>query len=172
MLDKRAIGTGVLVLAAVYFLGFPIFWSQMPMTVSAKFPETWPHNQDLPIDIAVHAWHGSFQVVQVRLYPDLERTRFSDVERIFDPVLLLDEAERQNFSRFTLNRFTYPHTKTIHVVAPLERLSAEGGLGTGILDGTLDVQIAYWGGGSRRNRTSSTEPSTTMQKVPFRVTLE
>jgi len=172
MLEKRIIGRGVLVVAAVYFLGFPIFWSQLPMTASAKIPETWPHDQDLPIDIAVHAWHGCFQVVQVRLYPDPERTRLADVERIFDPVLLLDETERPAFNRFTLNRFTYPRTRTLRVVAPLERLTQEGGLRSGTLEGTLDVQIAYRSGGTRRTRTSNMQPSITMQKIPFRVTLE
>lgn len=169
MFEKRTVGPVVLILAAAYFLGFPIFWSQMPITVSAKIPETWPHDQDLPIDIAVHAWHGCFQAVQVRLYPDPERTRFTDVERVFDPVLLLDVAERENFSRFTLNRFTYPRTRTIRVVAPFGRLSAEGSLGSGTLDGTVDVEIAYVGSVSRRTGVNT---STALQKIPFRVTLE
>jgi hypothetical protein len=171
--QKKTILMTTLVVGAVYFLILPGFWSWVPPSIAASIPAEWPHNQDLPLDIRISAWHPNYKVTQVRLYFDHKQTKLNGLSEPLRPIVLLDAHGPQKWNPLTLNRLTFPRRETMHVVVPLEVLAGEGKVGPGITVGTLDVLFSSAGSASSNNRAIIGDaPYMNMAQIAFQMQLK
>ena len=126
MTRKQRITAAVVVVLTCYFLVLPGLWTWLPPSATAVVPSSWPHNKDMPIEIRLSAWHSNYELREVRFGILPERGQVQLQRPPLYPLVLIEGRHNRTWNRLTLNRFTYPRTRRIMVVVPLERLAAEG----------------------------------------------
>ena len=171
MTKKRLIVTAVVAIPFVYFLVLPMFWSLMPPSVAAGIASEWPHNRDMPIPISVWAWHKNFVVTNVRFYVDHQNTTAHGPNGPFYPESVFAVRGQTRWTRWGINRFTWPRRRRMEVVVPFARLAGEGVVQPGVVKGQLDIGIAYVGTMSRYEGPIIT-PRQFRESIPFELTLE
>jgi hypothetical protein len=144
MTKARALIAGVLLVVIAYFVVIPMFWGMSSPSVTAGIPEAWPHDTDMPIPVEVSAPHANFSVANVRLTPDPEQARAGGPP-LYPQVLYSGEQKRE-WTRLTLNRFTWPRRRRIEVVWPLASHAAEGSVCPGVFKGRIEVAIDWVSG--------------------------
>lgn len=145
MTRKQRITAAVVVVLTCYFLVLPGFWTWLPPSATAVVPSSWPHNKDMPIEIRLSAWHSNYELREVRFGILPERGQVQPHRPPLYPLVLVEGRHNRTWNRLTLNRFTYPRTRRIMVVAPLERLAAEGRIVPGAREGFINIRIDYVG---------------------------
>ncbi len=143
MTRKQRILTGVVVVLMLYFLVLPGFWTWLPPTAIAVVPSSWLHNKDMPITIRVSAWHSNYELREVLFGILPERGQVQSKRPPLYPIVLVKGQHNRTWNRWTLNRFTFPRTRQIPVVVPLERLATEGRIVPGTREGFINIRIDY-----------------------------
>lgn len=128
-----------------YFFGTPVFWGQMPITVTSELPSEWNHAEDLPITITVRAWHNNFRVTQVRFFIDNSNTKMTGVAVPIYPVMLMQDPPTRSWNRLRLNWFTLPFVRRYKFVLPFESMKSQGKCGPGLIVGKINVQVDHVG---------------------------
>jgi hypothetical protein len=145
MTRKQRISAAVVVVVTLYFLVLPSIWTWLPPTATAVVPQSWPHNKDMPIEIRLSAWHSNYELQEVRFGILPERGRLQPQHPPLYPMVLVEGQRNRTWNRLTLNRFTFPRTRRIPLVVPLERLAAEGRIVPGTREGFVNIRINYVG---------------------------
>lgn len=143
MTPRRAIITAFVLVLVGYFILVPWLWgSGAPRTVS-NIPDSWPHNQDLPVTLTTSAWHSNFKITQVRAVIDPTTTSMAEADEHLYPMILFKEPKPKTWSIFHVSRLTFPRSRSKEVVVPFARLAAEDKVAPGTLSGYLDVEYTY-----------------------------
>ena len=91
------------------------------------------------------AWHSNYELREVRFGILPERGQVQPQRPRLYPLVLVEGRHNRTWNRLTLNRFTFPRTRRIMVVVPLERLAAEGRIVPGAREGFINIRIDYVG---------------------------
>ncbi|MCP4643357.1 MAG: hypothetical protein GY851_23120 [bacterium] len=161
----RQIGIGAFVVFAGYFVMLPMFWPKPEVT--ADIPDTVLLGEDLPITVTVTAWHGLFDVNNVRFYIDTYGSSAQAGDQPLYPLQLMTESPTRYQWGDRFKRITIPHTLEMEFTVPLAQTAADGLLGPGLLNGKLDVGLTYESG-----RTRWVDTRNAMQSVPFSINVQ
>jgi hypothetical protein len=169
---------GVILCVIVYFIIIPSWWD--PPLYEFRLPDTWPHNEDMPIDLVVSAEHRNFQVKSVMFLGDNELSSLDDSRVRLYSERLLDDPETLSWTQGSLNRFTYPYSRIYTLTLPLADMAAKREVSSGQLEAKFEVvmRFAYLRSrtvkGSRGTRNVETRGKTrsTVDYIPVSITLE
>lgn len=170
MSKAKWVVTPLIVLAVGYFIVLPMFWPWMEPDARVTMPTQWRHNVDMPIRVRVTAAHPNFVVQEVRVTFDYAPEGDQGTPY---PEILHSAQKTTTWTTWKVNRFTFPRSKYMEVLLPLERLAREGQVKPGILRGQVQVGIDYVGGAGRAHSLAgNTRGHSRMIATPYALTLE
>jgi hypothetical protein len=137
---RTAIATFLGTTLAGYFAVLPLFWPTP--TVSVDMPVTAPADADLSIRVTASAWHSNFGIVNVRFYVDPATTPHGPGGPFY-PVVLYNAARVHRWPIWSVDRMSWPRSRTLELTLPLRKLSEEGVVTPGLLRGKVDVAVEY-----------------------------
>jgi hypothetical protein len=156
-----------------YFFCTPLFWGQMPITVTSDLPSEWNHDKDLPITITVRSWNNNFRVTQVRFFIDNQNTKMTGAQGPIYPFMLMQDPPIRSWNRLRLNWFTLPFVRRYKFDLPFESMKSEGKCGPGLIVGKIDVQVDHVGSIYDSSSVAFDELNQEYNhSVPFRITLK
>ncbi len=152
-----------------YFFIFPIFWGEPE--VAADVPEQARLGEDLTFKVTLSAWHGNFDLTNVRFYVDFHGSTAKGEKGLFNPAIVLERQPRPLGGFWSTRRITWPHTAHYTVTVPLSQFAAEGLLGAGELAGKVDVTDRCQRIRPHRRIRGGDQSITATKSIPFRITI-
>jgi hypothetical protein len=126
-----------------------------------------PRAQDLPLEVTVKAWHPNFSVRQVSFAVNNVNSSALAPGKTLVPLNLYSEKKVKEWEVGFRKRMTWPRKTTLRLEVPLERLTREGTLGRGELQGTFDVTLDY----TKVTMKSGYPPLSVRRQIPYSIRL-
>lgn len=125
---------GALLVAVVYLGILPLLWPGPDVRITV--PAAVSAGEGLPVRVAVRSWHGNVRVLSVRLYVDPSRSTAA-----LSSSTSVAALPRGGWSYAALDRRTYPRTDRRELRLPLVGAATSAPPGSGIVRGTVDVEL-------------------------------
>jgi hypothetical protein len=163
--DNTRLFFGSLIFFGLYAVVLPGNWPSP--RVETEHAAAVPRGQDLPLKVTVKAWHPNFSVRQVSFAVNNVNSSALAPGKTFVPLNLYSGKVVKEWKVGFRNRMTWPRKTTLDLQVPLGRLTTEGTLGRGELQGTFDVTLDY----TKVTMKSGYPPLSVRRRIPYSVRL-
>lgn len=160
----------VIGISLVYLGLIPWLWPRP--NVAATLPTSAALGEDIPLEVTVSAWHSNFRATRVCFWVDPLRSNALVEQAAFYPIDVRDIVPRTSWPQWSINRVTWPRSRSYNFTVPLNQRWREGVLQAGVLQGMIWVttETPNMGKNQRASgggRNSSNSP----QGIPFTLTI-
>ncbi len=166
-LNRQRIARAAILLVSLflaYYFAVPCGWPIPEARIA--HPDRVVLGEDLPLEVALHAWHGNSEAYLIRVSVDRKASTCVGSKGIFDALFLLDRPPRLFEAGRWRKQWTWPIRRAMDFSVPLADLAKQGKLGPGDLVGRVDVIFTYDPGLSLE---STPQEQTS---IPFKITVE